>query len=193
MRPMDLIKHSAEFVLSAILLCQIGCTDLHALSSADFRRQVVVKSAENSPDKFWMASELQLRRYRLLFSGYDTVYYYLYAVKPQPDVEALHFRLHIDANYGGLIRHYDQAKIAGGVYPAFHQRHEVVRCQLFSNMVDSCLYRDQAEIELSKTELEAARIDGLNLALSAKNAQDYEHLDLPAAYIDGFLQALQTP
>jgi hypothetical protein len=171
-----------------------GCADLRNASAADIRQLVTMKTANDSPDQFWVAPELQVRRYRLQFAGYDTVYYYLYEVKPTPDAAAMHYRVHIDANYGGAVRHYDQAKLLdGGVFQTQRLQHDVVRCQLFGNMVDACLFRDRGDIELSRPELEAGRINGLSLALSSAGAKDYERLDLPAAYIEGFLQALPNP
>jgi len=180
--------------LLMVLLALSGCADLRNASSADIRQLVTIKAAVNSSDQFWVAPELQVRRYRLQFAGFDTVYYYLYEVKPSPYAADLHLRLHIDANYGGVVRHYDQAKLPdGGVSQTQRLSHDVVRCQLFSNMVDACLFRDRGDIELSRAELEAGRINGLSLALSSASAKDYERLDLPAAYIDGFLQALPNP
>ena len=180
-------------VLVTVLLLS-GCADLRNATSADIRQMVVLKAADDSSNQFWVAPELQVRRYRLKFAGYDTVYYYLYEVKPTLDAADLHLRVHIDANYGGTVRHYDQAKFADGVISQTqHLQHDVVRCQLFGNMVDACLFRDRGDIELSKAELEAGRINGLSFALSSASDEGYEHLDLPAAYIDGFLQALPTP
>jgi hypothetical protein len=194
MQVTNFIKQYPITVFLIVLLLLSGCADLRNASSADIRQMVTLKTNDNSPDQFWVAPELQVRRYRLQFAGYDTVYYYLYNVKPTSDAADMHLRVHIDANYGGVVRHYDQAKLPDGfVFQTHHLQHDVVRCQLFGNMVDACLFRDRGDIELSKAELEAGRVNGLTLALSSASDQDYEHIDLPAAYIDGFLQALQNP
>ena len=73
-----------------------------------------------------------------------------------------------------------------------NHRHETERCQYFNNMVYSCLYHDRASLELSKSELDAARLKGLQLTLSS-GSQDYESIVLPANYIQGFLQTIQHP
>ena len=59
-----------------------------------------------------------------------------------------------------------------------------------NNLVYACLFRDRASFELSRTELDAAQLTGLNLSLYS-DQQDYESIDLPANYIQGFLQAVQ--
>ena len=188
------IRLQAIAVFFSVTFMLNGCADLRNASAADIRQMVTLKTDDHSPYQFWVAPELQVRRYRLQFAGYDTIYYYLYNVKPTPDVAAMHVRVHIDANYGGVVRHYDQAKFPDGfVSQTVNLEHNLVRCQLFGNMVDACLFRDRGEIELSQAELEVGRINGLTLALSSANAKDYEVIDLPAAYIDGFLQALPNP
>jgi hypothetical protein len=52
------------------------------------------------------------------------------------------------------------------------------------------LFHDRASLNLSLPELEAARLKGLGLTLSS-GMQDYETIDLPANYIQEFLQAVQ--
>jgi len=193
MQSMNFKRHRLSAVLLAALLGLSGCTDLRDASPAEIRTLVTVKTAVNGPEQFRVAPELQVRRYRLQFAGYDSVYYYLFAVKPQADADETHLRVHIEANYGGVVRHYDQAKLPSGVSQTQHLQHDVVRCQLFGNMVDACLFRDRGDIELSRADLEAGRISGLMLVLSSAADQHYEHIDLPAAYIDGFLQALPSP
>jgi hypothetical protein len=97
----------------------------------------------------------------------------------------------IDAHYGGTLRHYDAIKFAdGSSRPVGFHSHDTERCQFFNNMVYACLFRDRASLELSRSELEAARFKGLKLTLNS-DKQGYESIDLPANYIQGFLQAVQ--
>jgi len=140
-------------------------------------------------DFAWRGPTMQVRHYRTLFYGYDSVYYWLVARK-SPKGGAL-YEMSIAADYGGDLRHYDAVKSAdGSIRPMVNQQHDTERCQFFNSMVYSCLYHDRASLELSESELVAARFKGLRLTLSS-GKQDYETIDLPANNIQGFLQAVQ--
>jgi hypothetical protein len=137
----------------------------------------------------WRSPSLQVSHYRTLFYGYDSVYYWLVARK-SPKGGAL-YEMSIAADYGGDLRHYDAVKSAdGSSRQTVNHRHDTERCQFFNSMVYSCLYHDRASLELPQSELEAARLKGLHLTLSS-GKQDYETIDLPANYIQGFLQVVQ--
>jgi len=132
---------------------------------------------------------LRLSHYRTLFYGYDSVDYWLNALKSLAG--SVEYEMSIDADYGGDLRHYDAVKFAdGSSRQTLNHRHDTERCQFFNSMVYSCLYHDRASLDLSPPELEAARLKGLRLTLSS-GKQDYETIDLPANYIEGFLQAVQ--
>ncbi len=140
-------------------------------------------------DRVWRAPELEVRHYRTLFYGYDTVYYRLAAQKSPSG--GLRYQLSIDAHYGGDLRHYEAVKFAdGSSRPLDRRQHDTERCQFFNSLVYACLFRDQVRLELSPAELEAAQGNGLRMTLSSA-VQDYEAIELPANYIRGFLQAVQ--
>ena len=50
----------------------------------------------------------------------------------------------------------------------------------------ACLYRDRGQIELSRAMLETGRYVGLEFTLGSTDVS-YEHVDLPANYVDGFI------
>jgi hypothetical protein len=58
-------------------------------------------------------------------------------------------------------------------------------------MMSSCLYRDLFSLNLSRSDLENARTSGLQILLTS-GKQDYERINLPANYIQGFLKASAT-
>ena len=181
-----------RMVLISGLFYLSGCTEnIREETSAQI--QTLVTQTTNSDNSLiWYAPELQHRQFRLAFYGYDTVAYKLKAIKDQ---KSTHFRLLLDVNYGanqGLkIRHYDQAKLEdGSTLITDNRRLETGRCQFFSTMTFSCLYRDRAEIELNSELLIASKQTGLRLTLGTADL-NYEQIDLPANYVQGFLQALQ--
>ena len=136
----------------------------------------------------WRGPALRVSHYRTLFYGYDCVDYWLHARKsPALSVK---YAMSFDADYGGDLRHYDVVKFAdGSSRQTVNHRHDTKRCQFFNSMVYSCLYHDRVSLELSHTELVAARMKGLQLTLSS-GKQDYESIVLPANYVQGFLQTV---
>ncbi len=145
------------------------------------------------PDKqgfSWFAPALHASQYRILFFGYDTLNYRLVAPEPSAPEPNPGFRLLIDANYGGAIRHYDFAEFSGQSSRALsQQKHIAERCQIFNSLISSCIYRDELSLSLSKAELEQAQVAGLHLLLSSES-KPYEQIDLPSNYIQGFLKAI---
>jgi len=145
-----------------------------------------------APDKqglTWFAPELHSSRYRSLFFGYDTLDYRL-AAPENPG--SSHFSLLFKANYGGEIRHYDFAKETNETSRAVNQQnHRAERCQLFNNLIASCLYEDRFSLALSRADLDQASKTGLQLLLMSKS-QTYERIDLPATYVRGFLEAIEN-
>ncbi|MDD5273270.1 MAG: hypothetical protein PHU14_11175, partial [Methylovulum sp.] len=116
--------------------------------------------------------------------------YRLAAPEPSTPEPNAGFRLLIDANYGGDIRHYDFAEFSGQSSRALsQQKHIAERCQIFNSLISSCIYRDQLSLSLSKTELEKAQVAGMHLLLCSES-KPYERIDLPANYIRGFLKAI---
>ena len=132
-------------------------------------------------DFVWRSPALQVRHYRTLFYGYDYVDFWLNARKsPAGSVK---YEMFIDADYGGDLRHYDFIKFEdGSSRQTLNHRHDTDRCKFFNNLGYSCLYHDRANLELSKSELDSARLKGLQLTLSS-GKQDYEFIVLPANYI----------
>ena len=167
-----------------------GCATHLREASPDSIAQAVKQSMlVDGNDFVWRGPELQVHQYRTLFYGYDTVYYRLVARKPPSG--GPRYQVSIDAYYGGDLRHYDAVKFANGSSrPMGSNRHDTERCQFFNSLVYACLFRDRANLELSQSELEAARPKGLQLTLSS-GLRDYETIVLPANYIHGFLQAVQ--
>jgi hypothetical protein len=174
------------FFLAVFMLIS-GCADNIREESADtVAGRVKHVSSSNKQGLAWLAPDLHLSHYRTLFYGYDTVDYRLAA----PETTANGgFRLLIDASYGGDVRHYDLARFPDLSTRAIsHRQHDVERCQLFNYMISSCLYRDLFSLNLSRSDLENARSSGLQILLSS-GKQDYERINLPANYIQGFLKA----
>ncbi len=180
-----------KFVICLIVLCSLcGCAANLRQASPDAIAQTVKKSMMDAGnDIVWRAPELQISHYRTLFYGYDSVYYRLGARK-SPKGDDILYQLSIDAQYGGSLRHYDAVKFANGTSrPLVSQSHQTQRCQFFNNLVYACLFRDQANVELSRSALEAFQTSGLLLKLGSEK-QEYETIDLPGNYIKGFLQAV---
>ena len=170
----------------------LGCTDNLRDATSVSIAQTVKKSVSTDGKQFqWLAPELQVSHYRTLFYGYDSIYYRLVAQKPSAADAGYQYQVSIDAHYGGSLRHYDAIRFADGSSRklGFHS-HDTERCQFFNNLVYACLFRDRASLELSRSELEAARLTGLKPTLYS-DQQDYETIDLPANYIQGFLQAVE--
>ena len=180
-----------KLVICLIALFSLfGCAANLRQASPDAIAQTVKKSMMDAGnDIVWRAPELQISHYRTLFYGYDSVYYRLGARKsPKGDIL---YQLSIDAQYGGNLRHYDAIKFANGTSrPLVSQSHQTQRCQFFNNLVYACLFRDQASVELSCSELDAVQTKGLLLNLGSEK-QEYETIDLPGNYIKGFLQAVR--
>lgn len=138
----------------------------------------------------WFAPELHTSRYRVLFYGYDTLYFRLAAKEKPETTNEDGFRLLFDAHYGGNLRHYNFARISGGSVRTLHPiQHGTERCQLFNSMVSSCLYVDKFELNLSRADLEQGRICGLSILLSS-GQKNFERITLPSSYIRGFLKAI---
>lgn len=182
--------HSHNGMCLIAIVCLLGC----AANPREALPGSIAQSVKESvmvvgQDFVWRGPALQIRHYRTLFYGYDSVYYWLVARK-SPKGGAL-YEMSIAADYGGDLRHYDAVKFAdGSSRPTGSHRHDTERCQFFNSLVYACLFHDRASLELSRSELEAAQLKGLRLTLSS-GKQDYESIDLPANYIQGFLQAVQ--
>lgn len=144
------------------------------------------------PELAWLAPELHISHFRTLFYGYDTVDYRLAAPEHPGNNENPGFRLLVDAHYGGNLRHYAFAKMPdASTREVSHKQHDVERCQIFNSLISSCLYRDRFSLNLSRPELELGLAKGIQLLLSSKK-QDYENLDIPSNYIQGFLKAIEN-
>ena len=182
---------NAAFLAAIILV--IGCVENVRGESPDtIAGNVKHVSRLNKQDLTWFAPELHLSHYRTLFYGYDTIDYRLAASEYPENKTNDGFLLLIDANYGGDIRHYDFVRLADDTTRVInHHQHDIERCQVFNSLISSCLDRDRFSLNLSRSELENARVAGLQLLLTS-GAQDYERLDLPSNYIQGFLKAIES-
>ena len=177
--------------LAAII--QVGCVENVQDESPDaIASSVKHVSRLDKQDLTWFAPELHLSHYRTLFYGYDTLDYRL-AASEYPETKTNDgFRLLIDASYGGDIRHYDFARLADDTTRVInHHQHDIERCQVFNSLISSCLYRDRFSLNLSRSDLQNARVSGLQLLLTS-GAQHYERIDLPSNYIQGFLKAIEN-
>jgi len=184
--------YNAAFLAAIIQV--IGCVENVRKESPDtIAGNVKHVSMLGKQDLTWFAPELHLSHYRTLFYGYDTIDYRL-AASGYPETKTNDgFRLLIDANYGGNIRHYDFARLADeSTRTINHYQHDTERCQMFNSLISSCLYRDRFSLNLSRSDLENARVAGLQLLLTS-GAQHYERIDLPSNYIQGFLKAIENP
>jgi hypothetical protein len=167
-----------------------GCANNSALISKEIEYGIKNESFEGY--EILTAPELQTSHFRTLFYGYDTVYFRLRATKTERPSSKIFYQLLVDANYGGPVRQYKQARyIDGASYQSSKLDHDIIRCQFFGSMVNSCLYRDKAELTLESSVLEAGRRQGLSLTLGSQDG-DYETIELPAQYIDRFLHAAET-
>lgn len=72
-----------------------------------------------------------------------------------------------------------------------HEQHDAERCQIFNSLMSSCLYQDRFSLNLSRSELELGLVKGIQLSLRSET-QEYEALDLPSNYIQGFLNAIEN-
>lgn len=185
----SVIRILGSAVLIAAIIQVTGCTENVREESPDIIAGTVKYDSKLNT---WFAPELHQRHYRTLFYGYDTIDYRLAASKyPETDKND-GFRLLIDANYGGDVRHYAFARLADESTRVINDyQHETERCQIFNSLVSSCLYRDRFSLNLSRSDLEHARVAGLQLLLTT-GAQDFERLDLPSNYIQGVLKAIET-
>ena len=177
--------------LAAII--QVGCVENVRDESPDaIAGSVKHVSRLNKHHLAWFAPELHQSHYRTLFYGYDTMDYRLAAPEYPQTKTNDGFRLLIDASYGGDIRHYDFAKLADDTTRVInHYQHDIERCQVFNSLISSCLYRDRFSLNLSQSDLQNARVAGLQFLLTS-GAQNYERIELPSNYIQGFLKAIEN-
>jgi hypothetical protein len=188
-----LISHFAT--LLALMLGVTGCVQNIREQSPDSIAQSVslATTTKDQNDLVWIGPELHISHYRILFYGYDTVDYRLAAKKYSTTSLSDSFVLLVDAHYGGDVRHYEIANMPDSASREVnHRQHDVERCQIFNSLISSCLYRDRFSLAFSRAELERAHKDGLQFILASKT-QSYERLDLPPAYIQGFLKAIAKP
>ncbi|QWF71377.1 hypothetical protein KEF85_02490 [Methylomonas paludis] len=195
---MKLITIFKNTLLLCLAIGVAGCaSDLKYQSAAEIEQQTKIEAFPGSPNQILSAPELQVRHFQEFLYGSNSVSYYLTAHKDSRFAGNTSYWLEFDANYGSShsmanSRRYDMAKTETGLsIPTYHLRHETLRCQEYKGVGDGCLYRDRAEVQLSLADLEAGRHSGLKLILSSAN-QEYEHIDLPAQYVDGFLRAVQS-
>lgn len=176
-----------------------GCsTNVRNASPLEIKQLTTVET-DDKLNHTWTGPDLQLGQYRSIFRGYNTVEYRLVATKPDTEADGVAYKLEIDANYGGEERHYNVVKTAKG--KTYNTSHRVLtrdRCEFFNNedtdmdhIVFGCLFRETADAELDLADLEAARQFGLTLTLGSGDT-DYEQIDLPSQYIDGFLRAVRN-
>ena len=188
------IRNICRAVFLAMIIQAIGCVKNIREQSPD----AIVSSVKHVSrlDKqvlTWFAPELHLSQYRTLFYGYDTIDYRLAAPEYPQTKKNDGFRLLIDASYGGDIRHYEFARLADDSTRVInHHQHDIERCQVFNSLISSCLYRYRFSLNLSQSDLQNARVSGLQLLLTS-GAQHYERIDLPSNYIQGFLKAIENP
>ena len=192
------MKHSAirnvcNAVFLAAIIQVVGCVENVRGESPDaIAGSVKHVSRLDKQDLTWFAPELHLSHYRTSFYGYDTMDYRLAAPEYPRTKTNDGFRLLIDASYGGDIRHYDFARLADDTTRVInHYQHDIERCQVFNSLISSCLYRDRFSLNLSQSDLQNARVSGLQLLLTS-GAQHYERIDLPSNYIQGFLKAIEN-
>jgi hypothetical protein len=182
---------NAAFLVTIIQV--IGCAENIREESPDtIAGNVKHVSRLNKQDLTWFAPELHLSHYRTLFYGYDTINYRLAAPEYPESKMNDSFRLLIDSNYGGDIRHYNFARLDDASTRVIsHHQHDTERCQIFNSLISSCLYRDRFSLNLSRSDLENARVSGLYFLLTS-GSQNYERIDLPSNYIQGFLKAIEN-
>jgi len=179
------VKHLIVAFCLTLLLS--SCADNIREQSADEIAGRIARSPKPDAKGFsWSAPDLYSSQYRTLFFGYDSLKYHLLAREHQNNA----FRLLVQANYGGALRHYELAKFADQSTRSLSPlQHFAERCQLFNSLISSCLYQDQFALDLTASDLQRTRLKGLNVVLQS-NSQTYEAIDLPAAYIQGFLKAV---
>jgi hypothetical protein len=182
------IRNMCKATFLAAITQVSGCTENVREQSPDvIAERVKHVLMPDQPDLAWFAPELHIRHYRTLFYGYDTVDYRLAAPEHYGD-----FRLLVDAHYSVNLRHYDFTKMAdASTRGTSHHQHDTERCQIFNSLISSRLYRDRFSLDISRSDLEHARVNGLQLSLTPKT-QDYERLDLPSNYIQGFVKAIEN-
>jgi hypothetical protein len=174
------IRNVCNAAFLAVIIQVIGCVENVREESPDTIAGSV--KHDSRPDKqnlTWFAPELHLSHYRTLFYGYDTIDYRL-AASEHPETKMNDgFRLLIDTSYGGNVRHYAFARLADeSTRVIHHYQHDTEQCKIFNSLISSCLYRDRFSLNLSRSDLENARVAGLQLLLTS-GAQDYERIDLP--------------
>jgi len=182
----------AACVTAAIVIS--GCTqNIREQSPNTIAGSVKHVSRPDQPELAWFAPKLHISHYRTLFYGYDTVDYRLAAPEHPGNKASPGFRLLIEAHYGGNVRHYDFVKMPdASTREVVHDQHDVERCQIFNSLISSCLYRDQFSLNLSQPELESGLANGIQLSFRSETLE-YETLDLPSNYIQGFLTAIENP
>ena len=187
------IRNFCNAAFLAAIMHVSGCAENVREESADtIAGRVKHLSTPDKQGLTWFAPELHMSHYRTLFYGYDTIDYRLAAPEYPKTTTNDGFRLLIDASYGGNIRHYDFARLADVSTRAIsHRQHDTERCQVFNSLISSCLYRDRFSLNLSRSDLENARVVSLQLLLTS-GAQHYERIDLPSNYIQGFLKAIEN-
>ncbi|MDD5494103.1 MAG: hypothetical protein PHG36_05475 [Dehalococcoidia bacterium] len=188
----NIIRSLRFAALLVVVMGVSGCSGNVRDQFADAIAQSVrrVPSTPGKAGLTWIAPELHASHYRTLFYGYDTVDYRLASNENAKTSAHDNFLVLFDARYGGDARHYEFAKIPGTpIRELSDYQHDAERCQIFNSLISSCLYRDRFSLVLSRAELERTRDTGLQFSLASKT-RDFERLDLPPNYINGFLNAI---
>ncbi|MCI0653089.1 MAG: hypothetical protein L0Y39_01230 [Methylococcaceae bacterium] len=175
------------FVLINLFAC---AGNIRNQAAATIAGEVKHVTSSEPHDLVWFSPVLQVSRWRTRFCCYDRVYYRLSASDARESAARV-YRLLINADYGGEIRHYDVVRFPGAATRfTKERRHEVERCQFFNSLIYACLFRDHVYVDLSRSELESGQSKGLQLKLGSRT-RDYETIDLPANFIRGFLDAVK--
>ncbi|MGH8498490.1 MAG: hypothetical protein ACRERV_06770 [Methylococcales bacterium] len=174
-----------------VLINLFACTgNIRNQTAATIAGEVKLVTSVESRDLLWFSPVLQVSRWRTRFCCYDNVYYRLSAGEPSESAAKV-YRLLIDADYGGEIRHYDVVRFPDATSRLTKEhRHEIERCQFFNSLIYACLFRDHVYVDLSRSELESGQSKGLQLILGS-GTRDYETIDLPGNFIRGFLAAVK--
>jgi len=187
------IRNGCNIAFLIMIIQFMGCVEnIREASSDTIAASIKQVPRSDKQHLAWFAPELQVSNYRTLFYGYDTVEYRLAGSGDTKNRMNHVFRLLIEAQYGGNVRHYAFAKLSDkSTLEINHYQHDTEECKIYNSLISSCLYRDRFNLNLSRSDLENASNTGLQLFLTS-GEQNYEQIDLPPNYIQGVLKAIEV-
>jgi hypothetical protein len=191
----SLMSGSAALFLGSLLLNGCSQANLRNAPADEIAADTTRNTAGGQPGIDYQAPLLTQEHWQMEMGGEDALSYRLSGhadMAGNAGRTVLH-RLDVDSEYRG--KHpagYLEVRFAdGSLRPIANLKHESERCQEFNTLQSGCTFRDRFSFALSAAELAAFAKTGFNARLVGK-VGDLQKIDLPPAYIQGYLKAVNT-